>query len=119
MTYILAFVLSVVGGWFLAASDALFRAEDRPGMFGGQFGTLVLLVFLAAGGLLIAGGAVWIVRAIPSSVVLVIMAGGGYLGATASNRVHVNAAGAANRMLSGLAALVLLYGIAWTVYPPP
>ena len=31
MTYILAFVLSVVGGWFLAASDALFRAEDRPG----------------------------------------------------------------------------------------
>ena len=119
MTYILAFALSVVGGWFLAACDALFRAENRPGIFGGQMGTLVLLVFLGAGGLLIAGGVVWIARAIPSSVVLVIIGGGGYLGATASNRVHVNAAGAVNRMHAGLAALVLLYGIAWTAYPPP
>jgi len=118
LSYILAFVLSVVGGWCLAASDALFRSQERPGLFAGRAGMIVLLAFAAAGGLLLAGSAVWVMRAIPSSVVLVIMAGGGYLGAAASNRMHVNAAGAANRMLSGLVVLVVTYGIAWTIYPP-
>jgi len=118
LSYILALVLSVVGGWCLAASDALFRSPERPGIFAGKAGIVVLLAFAAAGGLLLAGSAIWIVRAIPSSIVLVIMVGGGYLGVIASNRMHVNPAGAANRMLSGLVILGVTYTVVWTVYPP-
>jgi hypothetical protein len=49
---------------------------------------------------------------------MIVLAGGGVLGAAASNRLHVNAAGAANRMVVGLAGLVVLYGLAWSVFPP-
>jgi hypothetical protein len=31
----------------------------------------------------------------------------------------VNAAGAANRTLVGLAGLAILYSVAWSFYPPP
>jgi hypothetical protein len=51
--------------------------------------------------------------------VLVVLAGGMVVGGAASKKLHVNAAGAANRMMLGLAALVALYALVWTYLPPP
>ena len=117
MSYVLAFVISLFAGWWIAAIDALFRADERPGMFAGNRGMVVLLVAAAAGGLQVAGSVIWVARVVPSASVALIMAIGGILGAKASNAVHANAAGAANRMLLGLAGLTVLYGIAWTYFP--
>ena len=41
----------------------------------------------------------------------------GLLGAKASNMLNVSAAGAANRMIVGIAGLAILYGIAWWYFP--
>jgi hypothetical protein len=116
--YLIAFMIALIAGWSIAACDALFRAEERPGLFRGTVGMVLLLAAAAAGGLLIAGGAVWAFQAIASSAVMIVLAGGGVLGAAASNHLHVNAAGAANRMIVGLAGLVILYGVAWSYFPP-
>jgi hypothetical protein len=118
MNYLFAFLIAFVAGWSIAACDSLFRAEERPGLFRGSVGMMFLLAAAAAGGLLAAGGAVWAFKSIPSSAVMIVLAGGGVLGAALSNRLHVNAAGAANRMVVGLAGLVILYGVAWSVFPP-
>ncbi|MEX0752865.1 MAG: hypothetical protein WD073_08065 [Xanthobacteraceae bacterium] len=119
MTYLLAALISLFVGWTAAASDVLFRDENRPGVFAGTTGTLLLLALTAAAGISAAGDIVWIFRAIPSSAVIVIIAGGGWLGFAASNKLHVNAAGAINRLIVGVAGLALLYGIAWSLLPPP
>ena len=117
MSYLLAFAIALFAGWWIAAIDSLFRADERPGMFGGTAGMVLLLVAAAAGGLQVAGSVIWVARIVPSASVALIMAIGGILGAKASNMLHVNAAGAANRMLLGLAGLTVLYGIAWTYFP--
>ncbi len=117
MSYVLAFVIALFAGWWVAAIDALFRADERPGLFGGTSGMVLLLIAAAAGGLLVAGAVIWVARVVPSASVALIIAIGGILGAKASNMLHINAAGAANRMLLGLAGLTVLYGIAWRFFP--
>lgn len=120
MSYVIAVLIALFAGWWIAATDALFRAEERPGLFHGTTGMILLLVATAAGGLLLAGAMIWFVRIAPPSygaslaVVMVIAA---VLGGKASNMLHVTAAGAVNRMLVGLAALTVLYGIVWSYFP--
>lgn len=117
MSYVVAVLIALFGGWWMAAADALFRADERPGLFGGTSGMVLLLVATAAGGLLLAGAAIWVARIVPSASVALILIMIGLLGAKASNLLHVTAAGAANRMLVGLAGLTVLYGIAWSHFP--
>jgi hypothetical protein len=119
MTLILAFLIAFAGGWSLMACDALFRTEERPGIFRGTFGMVLLLVVTAVGGLTLAGATVWAFQVNITAGVAVVIAAGMVLGFGASKRLHVNAAGAANRMIIGLAVLVALYGLVWTYYPPP
>jgi len=117
MHYVVAVLIALVGGWWVAATDALFRAGERPGLFAGTSGMVLLLIATAGGGLLLAGGAIWIAQIAPSGSVAVIIGLFGLLGAKASNMLHATAAGAANRMLVGLLGLTVLYGIAWSVFP--
>jgi hypothetical protein len=119
MSYVIAILIALFGGWWAAATNALFQAEERPGLFQGTAGMVLLLLAAAAGGLLLAGGIVWVARMVPSASVAAIIAIGGVLGAKASNMLNVSAAGAANRMLLGLASLTVLYGIAWSYFPVP
>jgi hypothetical protein len=119
MVMILGFVISFAAGWSMAAAEALFRAEERPGIFRGTSGMILLLVVAGIGGLTIAGAVIWFLQSMISAAVLVILAGGIVLGGAASRKLHVNAAGAANRMMLGLAVLVVLYGLVWTYLPPP
>jgi hypothetical protein len=118
MIITLGFLISFAAGWSIAAADALFRAEERPGVFRGTPGMILLLVVAGVGGLTIAGAFIWVLQSLISAAVLVVLAGGLVLGGAASRRLHANAAGAANRMMIGLAALVLLYGLVWSVLPP-
>jgi hypothetical protein len=117
MAYVLAFIIAIFAGWWAAAIDSLFRADERPGLFGGTPGMVLLLIAAAAGGLLVAGAVIWVARVVPSASVALIIAIGSILGFKASNLLHVNAAGAANRMLLGLAGLTVLYGVAWRFFP--
>ncbi len=117
MAYVVAFLIALFGGWWVAATDALFRASERPGMFAGTSGMVLLLIATAGGGLLLAGGAIWIAQLAGSGSVAVIIGIFGFLGAKASNMLNASAAGAVNRMLIGLLGLTVLYGIAWTVFP--
>jgi hypothetical protein len=110
-------MIALFGGWWVAATDALFRASERPGLFAGTPGMVLLLIATAGGGLLLAGCAIWIARLATSGSVAVIIGLFGFLGAKASNMVHATAAGAVNRMLLGLLGLTILYGIAWSVFP--
>jgi len=117
MSYVIAALIALFAGWWIAATDALFRAEERPGLFHGTPGMILLLAATGAGGLLVAGTVIWVARISPSASVFVIIAIAGLLGAKASNMLHVTAAGAANRMLVGLAGLTVLYGIVWSYFP--
>jgi hypothetical protein len=117
MSYVIAALIALFAGWAIAASDALFRAEEKPGMFQGTPGMLLLLAATAAGGLVVAGAAIWVLRISPSASVAVIIGLFGLLGAKASNMLNVSAAGAANRMIVGIAGLAVLYGIAWWYFP--
>jgi hypothetical protein len=119
MVMILGFLISFAAGWSVAAADALFRAEQRPGIFRGTPGMVLLLIAAGIGGLTIAYAVIWFLQSMVSAAVMVILAGGFVLGGAASKKLHVNAAGAANRMMLGLAALVVLYGLVWTYLPPP
>ena len=97
----------------------MFREENRPTPFGGTPGMLFLLALSAVGAGLGAGGILWMFRAIPSSAVFIVIGGAGWLGFAASSRLHVHAAGAVNRLIVGLAANLLLYGLVWKVLSPP
>jgi hypothetical protein len=119
MVMILGFLISFAAGWSIVAADALFRAEQRPGIFGGTLGMILLLTVAGVGGLTIAYAVIWFLQSMISAAVIVILAGGLVLGGAASKKLHVNAAGAANRMMAGLAVLVVLYGLVWTYLPPP
>ncbi len=118
MAHLMAVLISLFAGWTVAASEALFRAENRPGIFAGTPGTILLLVITGVGALFAAGGILWILRAISSSTVMVIIAGGGWLGFYASNWLNVNTAGAVNRLIVGVTGLMLLYAITQTWLPP-
>ncbi len=118
MVMILGFLISFAAGWSVAAADALFRADERPGLFRGTPGMILLLVVGGIGGLTIAGAVIWFLQSMISAAVLVILAGGFVLGGAASKKLQVNAAGAANRMMLGLAVLVALYALVWTYLPP-
>jgi hypothetical protein len=119
MVMLLGFLISLAAGWTVAAADALFRAEERPGIFRGTPGMILLLTIAGVGGLTIAGAVIWFLQSMISAAVLVVLAGGMVLGGAASRKLHVNAAGAANRMMLGFAALVVLYAVVWTYLPPP
>lgn len=119
MVMILGFLISFAAGWSIAAADALFRAEQRSGLFRGTPGMILLLTVAGIGGLTIAGAVIWFLQSMISAAVIVILAAGLVLGGAASKKLHVNAAGDANRMMLGLAALVALYGLVWTYLPPP
>ena len=118
MVILIGFLIAFAAGWSIAACDAVFRAEERPGLFRGTAGMILLLVVAGVGGFTIAGALIWLFQALISAAVLVIIAGGMVLGGMASRMLHVNAAGAANRMMLGLAVLVLLYALVWTVLRP-
>jgi hypothetical protein len=118
MTILVGFLISFAAGWSIMACDALFRAEERPAIFQGTSGMILLLIVAGIGGFTIAGALIWLFQAMISSAVLVVIAGGMVLGGAASRKLHVTAAGAANRMMIGLAALVLLYALVWTVLRP-
>ena len=117
MVYVVAVLIALFGGWWVAATDTLFRADERPGLFAGTSGMVLLLIASGGGGLLLAGGAIWIAQIASSGSVAVIIGLFGLLGAKASNMLHVTTAGAANRMLVGLLGLTVLYGIAWSLFP--
>jgi len=118
MVMLLGFLISFAAGWSMAACEALFSAEERPGIFRGTSGMILLLIVTGIGGLTIAGAVIWFLQSMMSAAVLVILAGGVVLGGIASRKLHVNAAGAANRMMAGLAVLVVLYGVVWTFLRP-
>ncbi|MCC6886951.1 MAG: hypothetical protein IT536_00220 [Hyphomicrobiales bacterium] len=118
MVMILGFLISFAAGWSFAAAEALFRAEQRPGIFRGTPGMILLLVVSAIGGLTVAGAVIWFLQSMISAAALVILAGGLVLGSAASKKLHVNTAGAVNRMLVGLTVLLALYGLVWTYLPP-
>src|SRR5438128_1416278 len=95
MAYVVAVLIALFGGWWVAATDALFRASERPGLFAGTSGMVLLLIATGGGGgLLLAGGAIWIVRLAGSGSVAVIIGIFGFLGAKASSMLHATAAGA-------------------------
>src|SRR5262245_5064131 len=119
MVMILGFLISFAAGWSVMAAEALFRAEERPGIFRGTPGMILLLTIAAVGALTIAYTLIWFLQSLISAAVVVIIAGGGVLGGAASRKLHVTAAGAANRMMVGFAALIVLYGVVWTYFPPP
>lgn len=118
MNYIIGALICFLAGWTIASSEALFREEQRPSPFRGSLGMLLLLTLAGVGAAFGTGGILWIFRAIPSSAVIVVIGGAGWLGFAASNRLHVAAAGAVNRLIVGLAGLLLLYGLAWKFFPP-
>jgi hypothetical protein len=119
MVMILGFLISFAAGWSCVAADALFRADERPGIFRGTPGMILLLTIAAVGAVTIAYAMIWFLQSMISAAVIVIIAGGLVLGGAASKKLHVNAAGAANRMMVGFAVLVVLYGLVWTYFPPP
>jgi hypothetical protein len=118
MVMILGFMISFAAGWSVVAADALFRADERPGIFRGTPGMVLLLIVAGIGGLTIAGAVIWFLQSMISAAVMVVLAGGLVVGGAASKKLHANAAGAANRMMVGLAALVALYALVWTYLPP-
>ena len=118
MNLLFASLISFFAGWTLAASEMLFREENRPGIFAGRPGTVLLLGMTGVAALFATGGILWMFQAVKSSGVLVIILTGGWFGFAASNRLHGNAAGAVNRLIVGVTALVIFYGLTWSVLRP-
>ena len=116
--YIIGALFSFAIGWTMASAEVLFREENRPSPFAGTAGMLFLLALSAVGAALGTGGILWMFQAIPSSAVFIVIGGAGWLGFIASNKLHVAAAGAVNRLIVGLAGVLLLYGLAWRFFPP-
>jgi len=110
--YIVGALICFLIGWTVAAAEVLFREENRPSPFRGTTGMLLLLALAAVGAAFGTGGILWMFRAIPSSAVFIVIGGAGWGGFAASNWLQVTAAGAINRLIVGLAAILLLYGLA-------
>lgn len=117
--YLIAALICFLIGWTVAASEVLFRQENRPNPFSGTLGMVFLLALSAVGAALGTGGILWAFRAVPSSAVMIVIAGAGWGGFAASNWLNVSPAGAVNRLIVGLAGLLLLYGVVWKFLPPP
>jgi hypothetical protein len=117
--YIVGALISFAIGWTVAAAEVLFREEVRPNPFRGTPGMLLLLTLAAVGAAFGAGGILWIFQAIHSSAVFIVIAGAGWAGFAASIKLHGAPAGAVNRLIVGLAGVLLLYGLAWKFLPPP
>jgi hypothetical protein len=117
--YILAALICFLIGWTVAAAEALFREEQRPSPFRGTLGMLLLLALAGVGATFGTSGILWMFRTIPSSAVIIVIGGAGWLGFAASNKLHVAPAGAVNRLIVGLVGILLLYGGAWRFLPPP
>jgi hypothetical protein len=118
INYILGALISFLIGWSVAAAEVLFRDENRPSPFAGTLGMLFLLALAAVGAALGTGGILWMFQSIPSAAVFIVIAGGGWLGFAASNKLQAAAAGAVNRLIVGLGALLLFYGLVWRFFPP-
>jgi hypothetical protein len=116
--YILGALICFLIGWTVAAAEVLFRQEQRPSPFRGSLGMLLLLALSGVGAAFGTGGILWMFQAIPSSAVLIVIGGAGWLGFAASSRLHAAAAGAVNRLIVGLAGILLLYGLVWKFLPP-
>jgi hypothetical protein len=118
MTYAFGFLIPFLAGWTAAASEVLFKTEQRPRMFQGNFGIVLLLALAGVGGLSGAGGILWIFQSIHSSMVLVFIGAGAYMGWRASNWLNVAVEGTVNRLLVGVSGLLFLYAVVWTFLPP-
>jgi len=116
--YLIGALISFLLGWTVAAAEVLFRDENRPNPFRETMGMLFLLALSAVGAALGTGGILWMFGAIPSSAVFIVIGGAGWSGFAASNWLHVTAAGAVNRLIVGLAGLLLMYGLVWKFLPP-
>jgi hypothetical protein len=116
--YLMAAVICFLIGWTVAAAEVLFRLEDRPNPFRGTLGMVFLLALSAVGAALGTGGILWALRAVPSSAIMIVIAGAGCGGFAASNWLNVSAAGAVNRLIVGLAGLLPMYGLVWRFLPP-
>jgi hypothetical protein len=116
--YVIAAMIGFTVGWTVASAEVLFREEHRPSPFRGTPGMLLLLALAGVGAAFGTGGILWTFQAIPSSAVLIVIAGAGWLGFTASGKLQVAPAGAVNRLIVGLAGILLLYGVAWKFLPP-
>jgi hypothetical protein len=117
--YIVGALIAFAIGWSVAAAETLFREEPRPSPFRGTPGMLLLLALAAVGAAFGTGGILWTFQSIPSSAVFIVIAGAGWAGFAASNRLHVAPPGAVNRLIVGLAGILLLYGLVWKFLPPP
>jgi hypothetical protein len=118
MDYLVAAAICFLIGWTAAAAEVLFRLEDRPPPFRDRIGMIFLLVLAGVGAAFGTGGILWMFRAIPSSAVMVVIAGAAWGGWAASNWLNVAPAGAVNRLMVGLAGLLLCYGLVWRLLPP-
>ena len=118
MVMILGFLILFAAGWSVAAADALFRAEERPGIFRGTPGMILLLTVAGVGELTIAGAVIWFLQSMISAAVMVILAGGMVLGGAASKKLHVNAAGDANRMMLGWPPWLRFMAWSGPILPP-
>jgi hypothetical protein len=116
--YIIGALICFLIGWTVAAAEVLFREEHRPTPSRGTGGMLLLLALAAVGAAFGTGGILWIFQAIPSSAVIIVIGGAGWLGFAASSKLHVVATGAVNRLLVGLGGILLLYGLVWKLLPP-
>jgi hypothetical protein len=116
--YLIAAVICFLAGWSVAAAESLFRLDERPAPFRGTPGMVFLLLLSGVGAALAAGGILWIFQKIPSSAVMVVILGAGWGGFAASNWLNVHPAGAVNRLMLGLAGLLLMYGLVWRFLPP-
>ena len=104
----------------MAAAEVLFRLEDRPNPFRGTLGMVFLLALSAVGAALGTGGILWAFRAIPSSAVMIVIAGAGWGGFAASNWLNVKSCRRGQPAHCWFSAgLLLLYGLVWKFLPPP
>jgi hypothetical protein len=118
MTYALGFLIPFLAGWSVAASEVLFKTEQRPGMLRGTPGMILLLALTGVAGLSAAGGILWVFQSIHSSMVLVFIGAGAYMGWRASNWLNVAVEGTVNRLLVGVSGLLFFYAVVWTFLPP-
>ena len=100
--------------------DRLVAVErDRYGAVRPQDGLRVRGVrFVVINDKVLVAGIIWMFHTLPTSHSVIVIFTGGLLGTTASQRLHVNAAGAINRLVVGVIGLLVAYVIAWMLVGP-